>query len=386
MIYGLPLLVLSFLVSPHQAATPAQNSSGSQSESTHATLKPKSFEEIAKAANQAREADRDDDAIDLYQQGLQLRPEWKEGLWYLSTLLYQKERYSESRDSLRRFVALEPTAGPGWALLGMSEYQTREYSRALDHLKHAMRQGWEGRKELAQSVFYFTSVLLTRFEQYDDSMSLLFSVAKSGDQPKPDLLVEPLGLAALRLPLLPSEIPPDRREMVRLAGQGSLAIESGHADETEKMFSEMVARYPNDPGVHFLYGVFLMGVRPDDGIREMRRELEISPSHVGARLRIAEEYIKEQKFGEGLQLAQEAIKLVPDNAQAHMVLGETLVGMGETTKGVEELETARKQSPDSVRTHWDLLRAYTSAGRKEDAKREKEEIEKLNRPESPKEP
>jgi hypothetical protein len=33
-----------------------------------------------------------------------------------------------------------------------------------------------------------------------------------------------------------------------------------------------------------------------------------------------------------------------------------------------------------------LLQAYSSAGRKEDAKREKEEIEKLNRPESPKEP
>jgi len=386
MISGLSLLLLSLLVSPHQTTAPAQNSSRNQSKSIHAAQKPRSFEEIAQAANQARDADRDDDAIKLYQEGLKLRPDWKEGLWYLSTLLYQKERYSESRDLLRRFVALEPTAGPGWALLGMSEYQTREYSRALDHLKHAMRQGWEGRKELAQSVFYFTAVLLTRFEQYDDSMTLLFSVAKSEEQPNPDLLVEPLGLAALRLPLLPSEVPPDRLELVRMAGQGSLAMESDHADETEKVFSEMVARYPNDPGVHFLYGVFLMGVRPEDGIREMRREVEISPSHVGARLRIAEEYLKEQRFDVGLQLAEEATNLEPANAQAHLVFGELLVGKGDAAKGLLELETARKESPDSVRTHWDLLRAYASAGRKEDANREKEEIEKLNRPDSPKQP
>lgn len=384
MITGVFLLALSLLVSPHQAATAGQNSAGRQSKSAHAAQKTRSFEAVAKAANEAREADRDDDAIKLYQEALKLRPGWQEGLWYLSTLLYQKERYAESRDLLRKFVASEPDAGPGWALLGMSEYQTREYSRALDHLKHAMRQGWEGRKELAQSVFYFVSVLLARFEQYDDSITLLFAMVKSGE--KPDLIVEPLGLAALRLPLLPSEIPPDRRELIRMAGQGSLSIENHNAAETERLFSEMVAAYPNEPGVHFLYGAFLMDVRPEDGIREMKREMEISPFHIGARLRLAEEYVKEQKSEEALPLAEEAAKLEPNSAQAHMILGETLVGKGDVARGVVELETARKQAPDSVRTHWDLLRAYSSAGRSEDAKREKEEIEKLSRPESQQEP
>jgi tetratricopeptide (TPR) repeat protein len=380
MISGISLFVLSLLVSPHQAASPERSSAGKQSKSAQAAQKTKSFDELAKAADHAREADRDDDAIRLYQEALKLRPGWQEGLWYLSTLLYQKERFAESRDLLRQFVAIEPKAGPGWALLGMGEYQTHEYSRALDQLKHAMREGWEGRKDLAQSVFYFVSVLLTRFEQYDDSMTLLFAMVKSGEQP--DLIVEPLGLAALRLPLLPPEIPPDRRELIRMAGQGSLSIESHNPAETERLFGEMVARYPNEPGVHFLYGAFLLDVRPEDGIREMKRELEISPSHVGARLRLAEEDIKELKFEEALQLAEEAVKLEPSSAQAHMILGETLVGKGDAARGVAELETARKQAPDSVRTHWDLLRAYSSAGRSEDARREKEEIEKLSRPES----
>jgi len=384
MITGISLLMLALLVSPHQVASPGQNPGSKQSKPAHAGQKTRSFEEVAKAANEAREADRDDDAIKLYQEGLKLRPEWQEGLWYLSTLLYQKERFAEARDLLRRFVTLEPKAGPGWALLGMSEYQTRDYSRALDHLKHAMRNGWEGRKELAQSVFYFVSVLLTRFEQYDDSMTMLFAMMKSGEQP--DLIVEPIGLAALHLPLLPSEVPPDRRELIGMAGQSALSIEHHNQAETERLFGAMVASYPNEPGVHFLYGAYLMDVRPEEGIREMRRELEISPSHVGARLRLAEEYIKEQKFQEALGLAEEAVKLAPETAPAHMVLGEALVGKGEAARGVAELETARNQAPESARTHWDLLRAYTSAGRSADAKREKEEIEKLSRPESQQEP
>jgi tetratricopeptide (TPR) repeat protein len=333
------------------------------------------FEKLSEAANSARTENRDVDAIHLYQEALKIRPDWQEGLWYLSTLLYQKEQFADSRDLLRLFVAGDPQAGPGWALLGMSEYQTREYTRALDHLQRAVSVGLSGRKDLTQSVLYFTAALLIRFERYDDSMNLLGPMSKAGENS--DLLVEPLGLAALRLPLLPQEIPPDRRDMIRTAGQSVLAVASQQQDEAEKLLSGMVAAYPNEAGVHFLYGAFLMDVRPDDGIREMKRELEISPSHLGARLRLAEEYLKEQQLNQALPLAEEAVKLDPASALAHMILGEVLVAEGEVGKGIGELETAREETPSRVRIHWDLLRAYTSAGRPADAKREKDEIEKL---------
>jgi predicted Zn-dependent protease len=336
------------------------------------------FEQLSQAANLARTQDRDEDAIQLYRQALDLQPGWKEGLWYLSTLLYEKEHYADARDVLRRFVAHDSDKGPGWALLGMSEFQTREYSRALDHLRRAMALGMGGRKDMAQSVFYFVAVLLTRFEQYSDSMSMMLAMIKSGQQP--DLLVEPVGLAALRMPLLPAEIPPDRRDTIRMAGQGALALEAEHRDEAEKIFSNMVAAYPNEPGVHFLYGAFLLDLRPDDGIREMKRELEVSPFQVPARLRLAEEYLKEEKFDEALSLAQQAVKLELKDAPAHMMLGEVLIAKGDLAGGIQELETAEKEAPQTVRTRWDLLRAYTTAGRKDDAQREKEEIEKLNAP------
>jgi len=336
-----------------------------------------SFEQLSQAANRAREENRDDEAIPLYKRALALKPEWQEGLWYLGTLHYEKEQYSDARDVLRRFVALQADAGPGWALLGMSEFQTREYPRALDHLQRAMALGMGDRVELKRSVFYFATVLLTRFERYDDSMSMLVRMIAL-DQ-NPDSLIEPAGLAGLRMPLLPAEIPADRRELVRMAGEAVVALQTQHNQDGEAIFKRMEAAYPNEPGVHFLYGAYLMQTRPEDGIREMKRELEISPSHVLARVWLAEQYLQQEQVDQALPFAEEAVKLEPERASAHMVLGEVRVGAGDVADGIKELETARDKDPLTVRTHWDLLRAYSAAGRAQDAQREKDEIEKLGR-------
>jgi len=182
------------------------------------------------------------------------------------------------------------------------------------------------------------------------------------------------------MPLLPTEIPDDRRDMIRTAGRGALALEAQRQEEAQRLFSGMVATYPNEPGVHFLYGAFLLDVRPEAGVEEMKRELQISPSHVPARLRLAEEYVKEDRLNEALRLAQDAIRIEPGHAPAHMMLGEVLIASGDLPGGVRELETAEKSAPQTVRIHWDLLRAYAAAGRRDDAQREKEEIEKLNGP------
>lgn len=355
-------------------------SGGAASQTSHGAAKSggHTFQELQVGADRAREEGRDDDAIRLYGQALALKPSWQEGRWYRSTLLYEKERFAEARDDLRQFITTDPQAGPAWAILGMSEYQTREYSRALEHLKKAMSLGLGDRKELSQSVYYFVAVLLTRYEQYDSAMNLLMPMVKASTQT--DILVEPLGLAALRMPFLPPEIPPDRRELVQLAGRVTLAVEAQRQEEAEALFRRMVEEYPNEPDVHFLFGAFLIDLRPADGMRELRRDMEISPTSVAARLRLAEQFIKDEKLEDALTLAGEAVKLEPGNSASHLILGEALVAKGDVAGGIQELEKAREQIPERVRTHWDLLRAYSATGRTEDAKREKETIESLNAP------
>ncbi|HMD83662.1 MAG TPA: tetratricopeptide repeat protein [Terriglobia bacterium] len=337
-----------------------------------------SFEQLSRAAEQARSQNHDEEAIALYQRALQLQPEWDEGLWNLSSLLYEKERYAEARDRLRLFVADQPKAGMGWALLGLCDFQTREYARALDHLRQGMTLGTGGSKGMARSVFYYAAVLLTRFEMYDQSQRLLFEMVQSGQAES--FLVEPVGLAALRMPLLPEEIPSDRREMVRLAGQAALAVNDQHQDDAERLFRQITAAFPLEPGVHFLFGAFLASERPEEGIREMQRELEISPFHVPARVRLAEEYVKEGQVDQALGLAAQAVKLDPQDASAHLAWGEALVAKGDLPAALRELEAARDQAPEILKIRWALFRAYTAVGRNEDAGKEKDAIGKLAQP------
>jgi predicted Zn-dependent protease len=363
------LLVLAAGLTTQAAATPPRSATAVQS--------ALSFEQLAEGAKRAREENRDDAAIDSYRQALKLKPEWDEGLWYLGTLLYEKENYFEACTVLRNFLGRNSENGYGWALLGLSEFETREYARALDHLQQGMVNGVGDNRKMASTVSYVTAILLTRSEKFDESMALLFTQVASGQDAPP--LVEPLGTAALRLPFLPAEIPSDRQEMVRMAGAGALAVEAQHYEEADRLFNELEARYPDQPGVHFLIGAYLLRARSDDGIKEIKREIEISPSHVPARIRLSEEYMKRQDLQQSISFAEEALKLEPRNALAHMVLGEALVAKGDSATGIAELEIAQDSLPDELKIRWDLFRAYNAAQREEDAAREKGEIERLSK-------
>ena len=125
-ILALNALLLTVSISLQDGSTSSDPRSA-----THGTGR---FDQLAQAAKQARDENRDDSAIDFYQQALKLKPEWDEGLWYLGTLLYEKENYVGAGAALRRFLDQNPGNGKGWALLGLSEYETHEYAQALDHL------------------------------------------------------------------------------------------------------------------------------------------------------------------------------------------------------------------------------------------------------------
>ena len=333
------------------------------------------FDQLLASAEKARDENRNDEAIRLFRLALTQKPDSEEGLWYLGTALYEREHFAEARDVLRRFMTLRTDAGPGWALLGMSEFQSRDYKRALGHLQRAIAQGMGDREDLAQTVYYHVVILLSRFEHYDDSMDLLQKMLAFG-RPEPGLL-EPAGLAGLRLPYLPAEIPADQRDLVMLAGKAVMAMHMEHYEEADSEFKRLVEIYPNEPGVHFLRGGYLFQLHPKEAVPEFERELEISPSHVVARVRLAQQFVTDGDFDRALALAQQAIQLDPKRASAHMMAGEALMAKGDAVNGIRELEAARDADWSIGRVHWDLLRAYAAAGRKDDAGREKKEIEKL---------
>jgi tetratricopeptide (TPR) repeat protein len=184
-------------------------------------------------------------------------------------------------------------------------------------------------------------------------------------------VIEALGLNILRMPFLPTEAPPDKRELILLAGRAAFNQAARRVQDTERAFKELLARYPDAPNVHYAYGVFLLIDLPDAALDEFRRELQVSPANVPAMLQIAFEYIKRNDFENAKPYAQQAVEASPNLFATHNALGRVLLELGKIDEAIKELETGVKQAPDSPEMRFALARAYARAGRKEDAARER---------------
>jgi tetratricopeptide (TPR) repeat protein len=335
------------------------------------------FDDLVRRAEAARLATRLDEALTLYRQAVQLRPEWPEGWWYLGTINYERDGYAEARDAFVRLLYLKPTGGPSWALLGLCEFKLGNYQIALDHLQRARAQGLGGSRELSRVARYHTGILHTHFGQFEAAQQQLFPLAR--DQLNNTALIEALGVAALALPLFPTEIPPEKRELVLKAGRASYFQAARLPEDAQREYTELLAQYPKTPNVHYSYGVFLLIQNPDQALVEFRRELEISPAHVPARLQIAFEYIRRGESSTALPFAEQAVKIAPEAFAARNALGRIYLEMGQVERAVKELEEGVRLAPGSPETRYALARAYTKAGRKAEAAREREEFARLKK-------
>ena len=159
------------------------------------------FDRLSKAAAEARIQNRTEQAIGLYRQALALRATWAAGWWFLGELLYDANQYPEARDSLRRLIALDHNAGPGFALLGLCEFETKEYDKSLNHLYQARRMGLGDDPQVRRVVLFHQLLLLTRRGEYEAAMQVLESVVKDGGAG--ESVIEAAGLIGLRRPILP---------------------------------------------------------------------------------------------------------------------------------------------------------------------------------------
>lgn len=260
-------------------------------------------------------------------------------------------------------------------MLGLCEFELKNYRQAADHLQKARALGLP-KSHLSTVVLYHFSVLLNRFGESEAATQFLFGLARQeGDSPA---AVQALGLAALAIHYLPKELPPDKADVVMRAGWAEYYVAQRNVAEADRRFNELLAAYPREPGVHYAHGVFLLASDPDGALSEFRKEIEISPEHVNARLQIAFEYIKRKEYPSGLPYAEQAVKLAPTLFAGHNALGRILLETGDVGRAVEELEAGHRFSPESPETCYALSRAYSRAGRKQDAERARAEFKHLD--------
>src|SRR5205809_1128450 len=97
------------------------------------------FPSLSRQAEAARDAKQLQKAMTLYEQALQLKPDWDEVLWNLGSIAYDLDRYSDCAPAFRKLAALKPESAPACTMAGLCEYKLRRYDAALDSLGHVER-------------------------------------------------------------------------------------------------------------------------------------------------------------------------------------------------------------------------------------------------------
>ncbi len=327
-----------------------------------------SFDDLAAKAAAARDADQIPQALELYHQALQLKPAWAEGWWFLGTLLYDSDQYAPGRDAFARFVKLQDNAPPGFALLGLCEFQLAAYPDALSHLQKALSSGSGLEPQVEQVVRFHEAMTLTRLGLFDQAIHeyLWFPAHNVKEQP----MLLGLGLASLRTALIPKELSADQAPLMATAGAIAYAWMSGDLANADAGFHELIAHYPTAPNVHYFYGSFLLDTHPVEALAELERELQNDPGNAYASGLLALTMVRSGHQDEAESMARKAATNHPEASIAQYVYGLILSRSGDKS-ALEYLEKATQLDPVNIDYHVALAGAYSKFGRNDDAYRER---------------
>jgi tetratricopeptide (TPR) repeat protein len=367
---------LAQLYSNHRAeAMPEKNAKTA----AHPATDPGSsnFEELSSRAKTAQAAGDAEQAIRNYQRALQLRPEWDDGRWNLAMLNYSAGQYLEAISELKIWVERQPNVGTAWAVMGLCEFEMRDYKNALIHLQRGEQLGFGGSPEAVGLARYRLAVLENRNGQFESAMETLLPGTRSGTVAKEIQIA--LGMALLRMPLLPDQVEPSKIALVRSAGEIAALLENSKYDQAYPKFQVLLKEYPSVPFLHYAYGTALAALSQfDEAETQLRAELQISPESELPYVSLASVALKRYHPADALASAQRAVLLAPDSAESHYVLGRAYLELSQEGQAVREFEQAGKLAPGSPEVHFNLAKAYAKAKLPEKAEQERAIFARLN--------
>ena len=345
---------------------------------SHAQPDSPDFQHISAAATAAQQQHDIPRAISLYRQAVELNPKWPDGWWFLGVLQYGGNDYGPARDALTHFIELAPDAGPAYAIRGLCEFETADYGQSLADIQRALARGAANQARNTGILRYHEVLLLSHANKFEEALAAGAEFSKGEAAPE---IVQAVGMAGLRVSLLPQEIPPGdpRRNLYMAAGTAALAYLSGDAARAQQAFQSLFQQFPDAANAHYLYGYLLFGKAPEQAIAEFKSELALTPSNASAEAMLGWAYLIQEDFPEALLHGGKAVMLSPGMSAAQLVLGRALVETGDLKSGVEHLQLALGVDPGNLEIHLALVRAYSKSGLREDAQRERQQCLLISR-------
>src|SRR5206468_10045383 len=125
---------------------------------------------------------------------------------------YNLDRYGDCAPAFRRLAAVKPHSAPAWTMAGLCEYKLRTYDAALDSLTHAESLKFEEPPELARAARLHLALVLTKSGSFERAITVLTEMILVHKKTPEAIAVA--GIAGLRQPWLPTEVPEASRELV----------------------------------------------------------------------------------------------------------------------------------------------------------------------------
>jgi tetratricopeptide (TPR) repeat protein len=335
------------------------------------------FEAVARAAAAARDSSSFDEAVKLYKKALELEPDWDEGWWNLGSIQYDRDKFAECTPAFERLAALKPDAALSWTMAGLCEYRLRDFDAALRSLLAAERLGFREPEELSRAARLHLAIVLTKSGSFEKAITTLTELTRI-DRATPELMAV-AGIAGIRRPWLPSEVPEAERDKVIKLGEAMGAGMELDSSGAVERFEIVVKAYPEDPDIHFRFGAFLMKQAPERGIEEIKRALALDPKHIPALVGLAMIYLRNGDPSNARSFGEKAVETSPGDFAAHIALGRALLESDDPAAAAVELAIAVKLAPDSPDAHFSLASAYSRLGRREDAAKEQKEFRRLRK-------
>jgi tetratricopeptide (TPR) repeat protein len=343
-----------------------------QQESTSA------FATLSAKADAARDADRLDEAVVLYQKALAIKPSWAEGWWSLGTIEYDRNAFRDAAQAFDRLVALQPKSGTARVMLGLCQFELGKDEAALESLQEGRKLGIPADPQFREVMLYHEGVLLQRAGRFEAAEEILGQMCRKA--PYPPQVNLTMGAVALRVrdPQLPAAGTPDYQVMQKTGEATCLAAQRKY-DEGRQQFDGLLAGNPQYPNLHYAYGKFLLDADDNDAaVAQFQAEIKRDPNDVISRLRIASAKYRIDSAA-GLPYAEEAVKLDPGLPLGHYLLGLLLLDTDDYLRAIPELEIAQKSFQDQPKIYFALASAYSRAGRHDDAARARETFIRLNK-------
>jgi tetratricopeptide (TPR) repeat protein len=159
----------------------------------------------------------------------------------------------------------------------------------------------------------------------------------------------------------------------------------GKYTEAVAEYRKAIAKSPAAVNLHYRLARAILMESHDPAALEVAREefeeeLILNPGDAVAHYQVGQILLAQQKRAEGIERIRKSIDLDPNFSRAMVALGKLRMEDREFDEAIAVLEAAVKIAPSSEGARYTLMRAYRRAGRNDDAMKQKEELETLQKP------